>query len=170
MSYEETKSKNFAKYCKEGKLHLVKKWIDNPNVDVNWNKHSPLRYSVKAGQIDSINLLLYHPKLKTDYENDRRPLKGSMVIDKKRVGGELNPFTEAIIRKNFEILDIFLKGSHDKKFKVERTENLDILMTLNDEEINEYFRKIPSFIDFVMKMGDKYLSLLSEDVNKIFLF
>lgn len=171
MSYAEAKSKNFAKYCKEGKLHLVKKWIDNPNVDINWNKHSPLRYSVKTGQIESIKLLLAHPKLRTDYENDKRELKGTMQVDgDKYVAVVFNPFTEAMVRKNFEILDLFLNGSHDKKFKLDRTENLDVLLEMNDEELTEYFRNIPGFIDFIMKSGDKYLPLISEDVNKIFLF
>lgn len=170
MSYAETKSKNFAKYCKEGKIELVKKWIDNPNVDINWNMHSPLRYSVKTGQIESIKLLLAHPKLRTDYENDKSELKGTVNIGNIQGPIIFNPLTEAMVRKKFEILDLFLHGQHDKKFKIERTENLDVLLEMNDEELTDYFRKIPGFLDFIMKSGDKYLPLISEDVNKIFLF
>ena len=159
MSYGETKSKNFAKYCKEGKMHLVKKWIDNPNVDINWNKHSPLRYSIKTNQIESIKLLLQNSKLKTDYENDNRPLKGPTGI--------INPFTEAMTRKNFEVLDIFIKS---KKFKVERIEHLDILLSINDEELNDYFKKIDGFESFILNSGDEYVKIVSADAAAIFLF
>lgn len=169
MSYAEAKSKNFAKYCKEGKMHLVKKWGDNPNVDVNWNKHSPLRYSIKTNQIESIKYLLQHSNLKTEYENDRRPLKGATMVGDKAVSAELNPFTEAMIRSNFEVLDLFI-NSTNHKFKVERVEHLDVLLALDDDVLTEYFRKIPGFSEFIMQSGDQYIPLISKEAADIFMF
>lgn len=167
MTYQEAKSKLFAKYCKEGRMHLVKKWGDNPNVDVNWNKHSPLRQAVKSGQIEPILYLLNHSKLRTDYENDTRPLSGSLSIKPGAVTGELNPFTEAVMRKNFEILDIFVKSN---RFKINRIEHLDILIQMNDDVMNDYFKNINGFTDFVLESGEKYISIISSEASDIFLF
>lgn len=167
MSYQQTKSKNFARYCREGKMHLVKKWGTDPNVDVNWNMHSPLRYSVKDNAIESIKYLLNHSKLKTDYENDRKPLFGTSNIGGKPIEGELNPFTEAMRRKNFEILDLFVNSG---KFTIKRKVNLDILYKMEDEELNDYFRKIDGFTDYVIEMGGDYLNILPPEAKDIFLF
>ena len=149
MDYGEQKSKNFAKYCKEGKLKLVKKWIDNPNVDVNWNKHSPLKYSVKTNQIESIKILLQHPKLKINYENDEKPLRGVTLMDG-------NPFTEAMMSRNFEVLDLFIK----KNVEVKRLAYLNILINMADEELTDYFTNLDGFIEFILNSHEKYLVLV----------
>jgi hypothetical protein len=168
MSYQDEKCKNFSKYCNDGKIELVKKWMDNPNVDINWNGHGPMRNAVKQNKIDVINILLANPKLRTDYENDKKEIRGaSLAANGDYVGGVLNPFTMAIIKKNFEILDIFIKTN---RFKILREENLEILMGMKDEELNTYFMKLPGFIDFVLSVGGDYLNIFPSDAKDIFLF
>lgn len=169
MSYQEDKSKNFAKYCYEGKLNLVKKWINNPNVDINWNKHGPLRNAVRGGHFEIVKLLVNHSKLKTDYEKDGELKDGAMSVGGKVVGGVLNPFTTAIAYKNFEILDLFIHQSNHP-FKVLRKENLDIIIQMEDEELNEYFKKIPGFIDYAVSLGPEYASIVSKELKDIFFF
>jgi|SaaInlStandDraft_4_1057021.scaffolds.fasta_scaffold15790_1 ankyrin repeat protein len=163
MSYQERVSKNFAKYCKEGKQHLVSKWLYNINIDINWNQHSPLRLAVKANQIEVVKMLLENDDLKTDYENDNRHLTGSKAGLSFRY--EMNPLTEAIITKNYEILDIFIKSG---KFLIKREENLDILLNLDDEELNEYFKKINGFSEYAVKKG--YVKIVSKEAAEVFLF
>ncbi len=170
MSYQDAKSKNFAKYCKEGKMKLVEKWFDNPNVDVNWNQHSPLRYAVKTGQIEVIKYLLTHTDLRTNYESDRRPLEGSINTDAGWVKGIINPFTQAMMQKNFEILDLFTKGEYADRFKKFRIEHLDILIDMHDDEMNEYFKTIDGFTEYVLWQDAKYVELVSKEAKDIFLF
>ncbi len=168
MSYQEEKSRNFAKYCYEGKIELVKKWMNNPNVDINYNKHAPLRNAIRRGHFEIAKLLVNHSQLKTDYEKDGE-LKGAMSIDGKTIGGVLNPFTTAMAYKNFEVLDLFINHSNHP-FKVLRKENLDILIEMDDEEINEYFRKLPGFVDYAVGLGADYAALVSKDLKDIFFF
>lgn len=166
MNYQELKSQNFAKYCAEGKLNLVKKWINNPNVDINWNFHNAVRNAVRYNQLDVLKLLIDSGKLKTDYENETRKLKGAAQDANGRyVSGVLNPFTMAIIKKNFEILDIFTK-TYVSHFKINTNDNLEIISDMNDDEINNYFMKIPNFIEYVVI--SEFDNIIPEDLKIIF--
>ena len=177
--YQEQKSKNFAKYCKEGKVHLVRRWIDNPNVNANWNKHSPMRYAVREHQIDVIKMLLANPqKIRTDYENDTKELKGSSAVgkrdpdspidDREWVDRVVNPFTEAMLHKHFDILDLFVKSG---KFKVFRDVYLDLLVEMQDEELNKYFMDMDGFHAFMISLNDpKYTAIFPPDIQNLFSF
>jgi len=170
MSYQDKKNENFAKYCSDGKIKLVQKWINDPNINVNWNYDSPLRRAVKTNQIEIIKLLLSHPNIKTDYEN-RKELKGSKVNIKVNNGKSLimvfNPFTEAMVATSYEAMDLIrIMGN----VKIHRTEYLDILLQLKDKKLNEYFMQLPNFIDYVIKQDPKYISIISKDAADIFLF
>ena len=170
MSYQEDKCKNFSKYCGEGKIALVKKWMDNPNVDINWHKHGPMRQAIRYNQFEVVELLLSNPKIRTDYENDKKPLNGSAkAANGEYVSGVLNPFTMAIIGKNFTVLDMFIKDN-PARFVVKRKEHLDILVGMKDEELNAYFREIPGFIDYVLEIGGDSLNILPPDAKDVFLF
>ena len=106
MSTQDPNSKRFAKYCQEGKMHLVKKWFDT--VDVNYQRHMPLRNAIKTNQTEIVKYLLTHLDLKTDYENDHNPKIGTKILGDKRVNNiVINPFTDAMLYRNFDILDIF---------------------------------------------------------------
>lgn len=163
MNYNELKSKNFAGYCYEGKLTFVKKWIDNPNVDINWNYHTALRNAVKKSHLDIIDLLLNHPKLNTKYHEAPRELSGS-------IGGinlKINPFTQAIIDKNYTVLDIFIAS---KKFKIDRLEHLNILKQMKDEEMNDYFRNQEGILQMILDNNNTYSDLLPKTAKDVFLF
>ena len=165
--YGEEKSKNFAKYCKEGKIKLVQKWFSNPNINVNWNFDSPLRRAIAANQVEVVKLLLTHPNLKTDWQN-RKEIKGARVDDAgKGVSMMFNPFTEAIYQKSYEIMDLLINVG---KVLVERTEHLDILLQMEDDELTEYFTKRPGFIDYVLSQDTKYTAVVSKDAADIFMF
>lgn len=170
MGYQEEKSKNFAKYCGEGKIDLVKKWINNPNVDINYNSHAPLRNAVRKNQIEVVRLLVGHSQLKTLYGQDTKELKGAaQSVNGEYVSGVLNPFTMAIITKNFEILDIFIKESNHP-FIINRVENLTVILNMQDKEVNEYFIKQPGFVEYVLSIGVDYLGILSKELIDIFMF
>lgn len=163
MNYNELKSKNFAGYCYEGKLTFVKKWIDNPNVDINWNYHTALRNAVKKSHLDIIDLLLNHPKLNTKYHEEPRELSGL-------IGGiylKINPFTQAIIDKNYTVLDIFIAS---KKFKIDRFEHLNILKQMKDEEMNDYFRNQEGIFQMILDNNNTYSDLLPKTAKDVFLF
>lgn len=171
MSYQEAKSKNFAKYCYDGKIDLVKKWINNPNVDINYNINAPLRNAVRMNEIEIVKLLIGHSKLNTLYGQTRHSeLEGAMMgATGEYVSGKLNPFTAAIILKRFEILDIFIHESNHP-FVINRTENLDVILEMNDEEVNEYFNKLDGFTDYVLGLGGDYIGIISKEAKEIFLF
>ena len=164
MNYNELKliSKNFAGYCYEGKLTFVKKWIDDPNVDINWNYHTALRNAVEKSHLDIIDLLLNHPKLNTKY-HEAPELSGSIgEIDLK-----INPFTQAIIDKNYTVLDMFIAS---KKFKIDRLEHLNILKQMKDEEMNDYFRNQEGIFQMILDNNDTYSDLLPKTAKDVFLF
>lgn len=163
MNYNELKSKNFAGYCYEGKLTFVKKWIDNPNVDINWNYHTALRNAVKKSNLDIIELLLNHPKLNTQYHTAPRELSGT--ID--GINLKINPFTQAIVNKNYRVLDIFIAS---KKFKIDRLEHLNILKQMKDEEMNDYFRNQEGIFQMILDNNDTYSDLLPKTAKDVFLF
>jgi len=163
MSYAEDKSKNFSYYCREGKITFVNKWIDNPNVDINWNYHSPLRNAVRYNQIDIIDILLSHPKLKTDYENQSKELSGEW----NGIPMVFNPFTEAMKYDNFEVLDIFVKS---KKFKIDRKENLNILLSISNPKMIKYFLQLDNVVKTITDFGGEYLNLLPEEIKDTFIF
>ena len=167
MSYQDKKSENFSYFCREGKIKFVQKWIDNPNVDVNWNYHSPLRNAVKYKQKEVIELLLTHPKLKTDYENQTRELSGEW----KRIKMIFNPFTEAMkqaFEGDYEMLDLLVTNG---KFKIERVEHLNILVEMENKELTDYFLKIPGFPDFIISRDSSYAKLLiPQEIQDLFLF
>lgn len=168
MSYAYKKSENFSYYCREGKMTYVKKWIDNPNVDINWNYHSPLRNAVKHKQIEVIKLLLDHPKLKTDYGVGRtRELSGEW----QRVKMVFNPFTESLkLAKegDYEILDLLIKSG---KFNIERVDYLNILVEFEDKKLIEYFLDLDGFIHYIMSRDNSYTTLLiPQSVQDIFIF
>jgi len=174
MSYQETKSKNFSIYCRDGKSTLVKKWITDPNVDVNWNYGKPLINAVSGTKehgsknIEIIRLILAHPKLKTNYES-RHEIKGSSIpVSSTNLEGDglegyiscvLNPITQAMILKNFEVLDIFSK-EYPEKFNFNRTEYLDVLAQANDKELTNYFMKIRGFLDIFYSCDEAYKVLM----------
>lgn len=163
MNYNELKSKNFAGYCYQGKLTFVKKWIDNPNVDINWYFHTALRSAVKKSHLDIIDLLLNHPKLNTKYHEEPRELSGL-------IGGiylKINPFTQAIIDKNYTVLDIFIAS---KKFKIDRLEHLNILKQMKDEEMNDYFRNQEGILQMILDNNNTYSDLLPKTAKDVFLF
>lgn len=162
MNYAEQKSKNFSAYCRDGKMKYVEKWIDNPNVNINWNYNSPLRQAVRYKQIDVIKMLLSKDKLDTDYGNGRElkgELNGTNVV--------FNPITEAMKIKQFNILALFVKSG---KFNFKRPEYLDVLLVMQDNEMNAYFLKLDGMQEFVMELGNKYIKLLPEAVQEIFVF
>ena len=168
MSYQDEKSKNFSYYCREGKIKFVKKWIDNPNVDINWNYHAPLRNAVKYKQKEVIELLLNQPKLKTDYGvGGTRELTGEW----NRVKMVFNPFTESMKQAHdgdYEMLDLLMKSG---KFEITRVEHLNILVELENEKLTEYFLSLEGFQDYMLSRDSSYATLLlPESVRDIFLF
>ena len=170
MSYQDKKNENFSKYCHDGKIKLVQKWINDPNINVNWNYDSPLRRSIATNQIEIVKLLLTNSKIKTDYEN-RKEIKGTKLNSKANNGNSINmifnPVTEAIITLNFEALDLLITLGN---VKINRTEYLDVLLILENEKLNEYFMQLPNFMDYVIKQDTKYMSIISKDAADIFLF
>jgi len=167
MSYQDKKSENFSYYCREGKITFVKKWIDNPNVDVNWNYHSPLRNAVRYKRVEVIDLLLHSDKIKTDYENQTRELSGEW----KRIKMVLNPFTEAMKQAyegDYEMLDLLIKTG---KFEINRIEYLNILVEMENTELTNYFLQLPGFQDFMLSRDSSYAQLLlPAAVKDLFLF
>ena len=75
------------------------------------------------------------------------------------------PFTTAIINKNFEILNIFTKN-YAPHFKINTQDNLQIISDMNDDEINNYFMKIPNFIEYVVI--SEFDNIIPEDLKIIF--
>lgn len=170
MSYQDAKSKNFSKYCADGNISLVKKWLSNPNVDINYNLNSPLRNAVRNNHIDVIRLLISHPKLNTDFDGPNRELKGAIATTiGKTIACVINPFTVAIANKNFEVLNIFINEANPP-FKVKRKANLDLLLEMNDTDLNIYFLDQPDFMNYVLSHGDTYVNILPQDIKDVFVF
>ena len=168
MSYKEEKSKNFSAYCRDGKMTFVKKWIDNPNVDINWNFHSPLRNAVRFKHVDIINLLLDNPKLETNYGVGRtRELKGEW----NHIKMVFNPFTEAVklaYNGDYEMLDLLVKSG---KFEIKRVEYLNMLVEMENEKLTEYFLLLDGFQDYMLSRDSSYSALLlPQEVTDIFIF
>jgi len=162
MKYREEKSKNFASYCRDGKIKLVKRWIDNPNVDLNWNYHTPLRNAVYKKQYDVIDMLLSKSSLRTDYENTRE-LKGEY----NGVKMVFNPFTESFKSDGLEMVEYLINTG---KFKLDRKENLDALMGLNRQDIIELFSRRKEVMDLAIKLGQEYNVFIPKELRDIFIF
>jgi|688.fasta_scaffold497443_1 hypothetical protein len=169
---DEKLSAKFAKYCGEGKLTMVKKYIADKNVDVNWNMSSPLTKAVKYDKIEVVKLLLSDPRLQTDFEN-KKELRGSLMYNNPPLvlnNVIINPFTEAMFTKKYDILDLFLS---DGRFTTNRTEYLDILLKIDDDELNNYFKKIPGFKEYAVskvKENNDYVKIISKSVASIMMF
>lgn len=184
MSYQETKSRNFSSYCRDGKVALIKKWINDPNVDVNWNYGKPL-INLVAGtkennskNIELVRMFMEHPKLKTNYESGLEikgtsiPVSSTNLNDDNATSGLIdkyfrcvwNPITQAMLLKNFEVLDIFSKEYHSR-FKFDRVEYLDLLLQSNDDELKDYFMMIPGFTTVFTDCEEKYNSMKPDWVD-----
>lgn len=113
--------------------------------------------------MDIIELLLNHPKLNTDYHTAPRELSGAIY----GINLKINPFTQAIVNKNYTVLDIFIAS---KKFKIDRVEHLNILKQMEDEEMNDYFRNQEGILQMILDNNDTYNDLLPKTAKDVFLF
>ncbi len=168
MDYGDEKSRKFTEYCKDGKIKYVEKWIDNPNVDINWNGHEPLRYAIVKKHTDIVKLLLTKDRLETAYEHQQKKELTMSSYAKHLV---LNPFTAAMSLANkgdYSMLNILIES---KRFEAKRVPYLDFLVHLDDKDLIAYFLELPEFIDYIMSRDRSYAILLvPEAVRDIFLF
>jgi len=162
MKYREEKSKNFAAYCRDGKIKLVQRWIDNPNVDLNWNYNAPLRNAVYKEHFEIIELLLSKPSLRTDYENTRE-LKGEY----NGVKMVFNPFTESFKSDGLKMVKYLIDTG---KFKLDRKENLDALIGLGRQDIINLFSAKKEVVDLATKLGNEYNIFIPKELRDIFIF
>jgi len=155
MTYQEKKSEKFAEYCKDGKMKLVIKWIDNPNVNINWNYHSALRRSIRNGQLEIVKILLDRDELDTDYS--KKELHTTNMV--------VNPFTEAMRFKDYSMIKLLIESG---KFNIFRKENLEALKTINNRGMIDYMLTLEGFEKFVMEHNE-YWDLINKQLNSLFL-
>jgi len=162
VSYQEKKNENLRKYCREGKIKLVKKWIDDPNININWNFSAHLGAAILYDQIEIVKLILEHPKLDFKFHWPR-----PLIVTWEGMKFERDPVSISISRKKFEILDLLLGTG---KIDLNQKKYLDLLMQMNDEEMNEYLKKVDGFTDYVLTQEPEYVKIISQAAADIFLF
>lgn len=161
-------NKNFAKYCREGKMNLVQKWIDDNRINIDWKFSEPTRGAVQNNHMDILKLLLSKHFINVKYEEFNGEKWDSNNINGVDINMICNPFTDAMIEFKYDMMDQFLKH---KDFNVFRKEYLNIILELDNTELTNYFLKINGFIEFIGKQEDEgYTDIISQEVIDIFLF
>ena len=136
--YNHQPSKDFASACNEGNIEAVKEGLEDLEINVNWYQDSPMLYAVLNEHVDVIKLLLASPRVKNDYEN-RKEIFGDDNYKGQPIKMVYNPFSNAMLLKNYEIMDLLITVG---KVNILRVKYLDILIQMKEEEMNLYFMKM----------------------------
>jgi len=159
-------NETFVNYCTDGNTTMVKSYVDTNAINLNWDYSAGMRAAAKYNKVEVIKILLSNPNVVTNYEKEGNELRGSRMINDTQIIVIINPFTEAMMSYNYDVLDLFIK---DGRINIFRVQYLRILSMMN-EEIKIYFRNIPGFIDYVLQQDGDFMNLISQLAKDIFLF
>jgi len=161
----------FTKYCKEGKIELVKKWMNDPSVNMEWNNNEPLREVIINNHYDIFKLLLNNDHINVDYEWYGEIKSYVTMVGAYERAILYNPFTVAMINSRFDMMTLFIE--HNEKhneFNVFRKEYLQLLLLLDNKQMNLFFLKINGMLNFIMSFGDEFIGIITPEAVDIFLF
>ena len=162
MSYQDKKSQNFAQYCGEGKQKLVDKWIDNPNVDINWNFSSPLKHAIKNNQVAILKQLLDHPNLKLPWKRTIAQFNGISYYH--------DPMAHAINTEDLNLIKIIVD---DGRLPYKDTNVLNWIMKNENQEVIDYFLGLDGMNDYIMEQAqedERFFELMPKEVRELFVF
>ena len=162
------KNRYFAKYCTEGDIDSVRRLLYDDDINVNWSFNIALKEAIRNNHIEIVNLLLHHPNIDTKYEDsNNRRFTTKVSYTKGYINMIVNPFSEAILRHYYDIMDLLINVG---KVNIYMIEYLDMLIQMKNTEMNEYFLKQPGFSKYVLEQDIKYVDIISQDAVDIFLF